>query len=242
MHQRYPPALQDHPCCFLFVPGRYPAHLAHVLYSGLDDALPPFHPPNIVPQQPSKPNHAQRGPVAAPRRSGRQVILVTSGSVGAGLQRIRREQILNSSPLELQGFNVSALRALPCPFDLASPTYLPAHLTCAESAPSHSFYIARMHPQRNESETARKEAHRRAAAACGQSGLMALYDLLFSHMDLACSQLLITRNDFLSSDFRAGLKQVRAPRCSMSAQEGPSAPTGLARAALPPWPCLPVDI
>mmetsp|Transcript_39195 Transcript_39195/g.98491 ORF Transcript_39195/g.98491 Transcript_39195/m.98491 type:complete len:371 (-) Transcript_39195:270-1382(-) len=98
-------------------------------------------------------------------RSGRQVILVTSGSVGAGLQRIRREQILNSSPLELQGFN------------------------------------------RNESETARKEAHRRAAAACGQSGLMALYDLLFSHMDLACSQLLITRNDFLSSDFRAGLKQ-----------------------------------
>jgi len=99
-------------------------------------------------------------------RSGRQVILVTSGSVGAGLQRIRREQILNSSPLELQGFN------------------------------------------RNDAETgSSKEIHRRAAAACGQSGLMALYDLLFSHMDLACSQLLITRNDFLNSEFRAGLKQ-----------------------------------
>jgi len=51
------------------------------------------------------------------------------------------------------------------------------------------------------------ETQKRAAAACGQSGLMALYDLLFSHMDLACSQLLITRNDFLSADFRAGLTQ-----------------------------------
>jgi delta-1-pyrroline-5-carboxylate synthetase len=98
-------------------------------------------------------------------RSGRQVILVTSGSVGAGRQRIRREQILNSSPLELQGFNVT------------------------------------------DSEANIALIAKRAAAACGQSGLMALYDLLFSHMDLACSQLLITRNDFLNSDFRVGLKQ-----------------------------------
>jgi len=99
-------------------------------------------------------------------RSGRQVILVTSGSVGAGRQRIRREQIFNSSPLELQSLNQSSE-------DVAN--------------------IA--------------ETQKRAAAACGQSGLMALYDLLFSHMDLACSQLLITRNDFLSADFRAGLTQ-----------------------------------
>mmetsp|Transcript_32803 Transcript_32803/g.93087 ORF Transcript_32803/g.93087 Transcript_32803/m.93087 type:complete len:399 (-) Transcript_32803:304-1500(-) len=98
-------------------------------------------------------------------RSGREVILVSSGSVGAGRQRIRREQIFNSSPLELQGFNGTQ--------DL----------------------------------TDQARIHTRAAAACGQSGIMALYDQLFGHMDLACSQLLVTRNDFLSEDFRTGLCQ-----------------------------------
>jgi len=98
-------------------------------------------------------------------RSGREVILVSSGSVGAGRQRIRREQILNSSPLELQGFNKSA----PDPSD--------------------------------------GDVSKRAAAACGQSSIMALYDLMFGNMDLACSQLLITRNDFLNQNFKEGLQQ-----------------------------------
>uniref|UniRef100_A0A061R3S7 Delta-1-pyrroline-5-carboxylate synthase-like n=1 Tax=Tetraselmis sp. GSL018 TaxID=582737 RepID=A0A061R3S7_9CHLO len=98
-------------------------------------------------------------------RSGREVILVSSGSISAGRQRIRREMILNSSPLELQGFNKSA----PMPND--------------------------------------RDVSKRASAACGQSGVMALYDLLFGHMDLACSQLLVTRNDFLNPDFVDGIKQ-----------------------------------
>jgi len=98
-------------------------------------------------------------------RSGREVILISSGSVGAGRQRIRREQILNSSPLELQGFNKST----PGPSDA--------------------------------------DVHKRAAAACGQSGIMALYDLMFGNMDLACSQLLVTRNDFLNDDFKTGLRE-----------------------------------
>ncbi len=34
-------------------------------------------------------------------RSGRQVILVTSGSVSVGRQKLRHQQILNSSPLEM---------------------------------------------------------------------------------------------------------------------------------------------
>ena len=36
----------------------------------------------------------------------------------------------------------------------------------------------------------------RAAAAAGQSGLMALYDSLFGMMDLQAAQVLVTRNDF----------------------------------------------
>lgn len=35
-------------------------------------------------------------------RSGRQVILVTSGGVGIGRQKLRQQKVLNSSPLEMQ--------------------------------------------------------------------------------------------------------------------------------------------
>ena len=64
-----------------------------------------------------------------------------------GRQKLRQQQVLNSSPLEMQ-FNGGG------------------------TVPS------------------------RAAAAAGQSGLMALYDSLFGMMDLQAAQVLVTRNDF----------------------------------------------
>eukprot|EP00193_Tetraselmis_chui_P000872 CAMPEP_0177760400 /NCGR_PEP_ID=MMETSP0491_2-20121128/5248_1 /TAXON_ID=63592 /ORGANISM="Tetraselmis chuii, Strain PLY429" /LENGTH=394 /DNA_ID=CAMNT_0019276299 /DNA_START=183 /DNA_END=1368 /DNA_ORIENTATION=+ len=100
-------------------------------------------------------------------RSGREIILVTSGAVCSGVQRVRREQILNSTPLQLQSLNDDSVESG------ADPT----------------------------------GSEMRAAAASGQSGLMSLYDLLFSHMDLSCSQLLVTRNDFLGEDFKKGIRQ-----------------------------------
>ena len=36
---------------------------------------------------------------------------------------------------------------------------------------------------------------------------MSLYDTLFSHIDLVCSQLLVTENDFHNEDFRSRLKK-----------------------------------
>jgi len=75
---------------------------------------------------------------------------------------MRREQILNSSPLQLQSLSEDA-----------SPS---------------------------------RDTSRRAAAACGQSALMSLYDLLFSHMDLGVSQLLVTHKDFKNPEFTKGLK------------------------------------
>lgn len=35
-------------------------------------------------------------------RSGREVILVTSGGVSVGKQKLMQQQVLNSSPLEMQ--------------------------------------------------------------------------------------------------------------------------------------------
>ena len=50
-------------------------------------------------------------------RSGRQVILVTSGGVSVGRQKLRQQQVLNSSPLEMQiqgPSSVSSALLLPC--------------------------------------------------------------------------------------------------------------------------------
>ncbi|XP_024369145.1 delta-1-pyrroline-5-carboxylate synthase 1 [Physcomitrium patens] len=44
-------------------------------------------------------------------------------------------------------------------------------------------------------------------AAVGQSGLMALYDSLFSQLDVASSQLLVTDNDFKDPEFRQQLSE-----------------------------------
>lgn len=90
-------------------------------------------------------------------RSGRQVILVTSGATAVGRQKLRFQQVLNSSPLEMQMLGLSSLQA-------------------------------------------------RAAAAAGQSGLMALYDSLFQMMDMQCSQFLVTNRDFSNEDFKINLR------------------------------------
>ncbi|CAL9098177.1 unnamed protein product [Musa textilis] len=89
--------------------------------------------------------------------SGFEVILVTSGAVGAGRQRLRFRKLVNSSFADLQKPQV--------------------------------------------------ELDGKACAAVGQSGLMALYDALFSQLDVTSSQLLVTDSDFKDPNFRMQLCQ-----------------------------------
>ncbi|OVA15569.1 Aspartate/glutamate/uridylate kinase [Macleaya cordata] len=86
---------------------------------------------------------------------GFEVILVTSGAVGVGRQRLRYRKLLNSSFADLQKPQI--------------------------------------------------ELDGKECAAVGQSGLMALYDALFSQLDVTSSQLLVTDNDFRDLDFRMQL-------------------------------------
>ncbi|XP_031108874.1 delta-1-pyrroline-5-carboxylate synthase [Ipomoea triloba] len=88
---------------------------------------------------------------------GYEVILVTSGAVGAGRQRLRYRRLIHSSFADLQK------------------------------------------PQR--------ELDGKACAAVGQNGLMALYDSLFSQLDVTSAQLLVTDNDFRDPDFRNQLNE-----------------------------------
>lgn len=90
-------------------------------------------------------------------REGKEVILVSSGAVGVGRQKLRHQILLRSSFEDLQK------------------------------------------PQR--------ELDGKPCAAIGQSGLMSLYDTLFQSLDCACSQLLVTDNDFSNPDFRGQLRE-----------------------------------
>nr|AMJ39523.1 aldehyde dehydrogenase 18B copy 2 [Bixa orellana] len=88
---------------------------------------------------------------------GYEIILVTSGAVGLGRQRLRYRRLVNSSLADLQNPQV--------------------------------------------------EFDGKACAAVGQSSLMALYDTLFSQLDVNSSQLLVTDNDFRSVAFRKQLSE-----------------------------------
>ncbi|KAK9127018.1 hypothetical protein Scep_015864 [Stephania cephalantha] len=88
---------------------------------------------------------------------GFEVILVTSGAVGVGRQRLRYRKLIHSSFADLQK------------------------------------------PQ--------TELDGKACAAVGQNGLMALYDALFTQLDVTSSQLLVTDNDFRDSNFRKQLSE-----------------------------------
>ncbi|THF99757.1 hypothetical protein TEA_005394 [Camellia sinensis var. sinensis] len=88
---------------------------------------------------------------------GFDIILVSSGAVGAGRQRLKYRRLINSSFADLQKPQV--------------------------------------------------ELDGKACAAVGQNSLMALYDSLFSQLDVTSSQLLVTDNDFKSQEFRVQLSQ-----------------------------------
>ncbi|GAB2261051.1 hypothetical protein Droror1_Dr00011906 [Drosera rotundifolia] len=88
---------------------------------------------------------------------GYEVILVTSGAVGVGRQRLRFRKLINSSFADLQKPQV--------------------------------------------------ELDGKACAAVGQGGLMAVYDTLFSQLDVTSSQLLVTDTDFRDPNFRLQLTE-----------------------------------
>ncbi|KAF1881869.1 hypothetical protein Lal_00038511 [Lupinus albus] len=88
---------------------------------------------------------------------GYEIILVSSGAVGLGRQRLRFRKLINSSFADLQKPQV--------------------------------------------------ELDGKACAAVGQSSLMALYDTVFSQLDMTCAQILVTDNDFRDKDFRKQLSE-----------------------------------
>ncbi|KCV73217.1 hypothetical protein, variant [Fonticula alba] len=129
--------------------------------------------------------------IAAIQQQGHQVILVTSGAVGLGRQRLRFQQLLNSSlrNIHLRG---NAGPEAPGP----EPT-VPETLDPLTGQPSHHLH-SQYTPGAEEALKCRQqeEAIRRACAATGQSSLMALYDNLLGALDITTAQMLLTSTFF----------------------------------------------
>mmetsp|Transcript_6823 Transcript_6823/g.19678 ORF Transcript_6823/g.19678 Transcript_6823/m.19678 type:complete len:819 (+) Transcript_6823:202-2658(+) len=135
-------------------------------------------------------------------RSGRQVILVTSGAVCVGRQVLRQQHILNSSPLQMMGNHNFCVAP-----KLQAAASIDATLDPDNAPPAASFIDA---------QPGARQATPRAAAAAGQTGLMALYDSLFTMMDMQAAQLLVTASDFEHDGFREALTATAEDLLSMN--------------------------
>ncbi|EFJ17662.1 hypothetical protein SELMODRAFT_444883 [Selaginella moellendorffii] len=98
-----------------------------------------------------------------------EVIVVTSGAVAVGRQKLRQQRMMNSRQVR---------RVI--------------HHFC--------FLFVCLDLQKPQAELSGK-----ACAAIGQAGLMALYDSIFSQLDVASSQLLVTDREFIDPEFRKQL-------------------------------------
>ncbi|EEC08667.1 pyrroline-5-carboxylate synthetase, putative [Ixodes scapularis] len=101
------------------------------------------------------------------QNEGKEMLIVTSGAVAFGKQRLNKEMRMSMSMRETLALKESSRPA-------------------AEDA---------------------RNPHKRASAAVGQSGLMALYDAMFNQYGVNIAQVLVTRPDFYNPDSRHWLRQ-----------------------------------
>uniref|UniRef100_A0A8D1GXF7 Delta-1-pyrroline-5-carboxylate synthase n=1 Tax=Sus scrofa TaxID=9823 RepID=A0A8D1GXF7_PIG len=137
--------------------------------------------------------------VSVLQNQGREMMLVTSGAVAFGKQRLRHEILLSQSVRQAlhSGQNqlkemVSADSPVPSPCDRALK---PPSLT--PKPPSHILSVGVLQ--------AIPVLEARACAAAGQSGLMALYEAMFTQYSICAAQILVTNLDFHDEQKRRNL-------------------------------------
>jgi delta-1-pyrroline-5-carboxylate synthetase len=124
---------------------------------------------------------------------GIEVILVTSGAVGIGLQKLRHQRLLNSRWVSVYPFYLLFWFNFHCQPFLSS---LSSRIWCSNSAvaaftvrkvmtllPYHVMFWWRSFM---DLEKPQIELDGKPCAAVGQSGLMALYDSLFTQVLIDC--------------------------------------------------------
>lgn len=118
--------------------------------------------------------------VAELQNSGYQMMIVTSGAVAFGKQRLRRELMMNQSVRE---------------------AIQPSQRLVKDTT--------------NRNQVLREKADPRACAAAGQSGLMSLYEVMFSQYNISTAQILVSKHDF-SGEHRFHLQSTLENLLSLS--------------------------
>ena len=129
-------------------------------------------------------------------KSGTEVIFVSSGAVGMGKRLLRKQGQMNLSLNELHSAHesVSSLGSLGIDHHLRNSGRLNKRGSTVRFGTSDSF--ANLLNASNK-----QKQYDSACAAAGQFELINFYSSLFTQMEVACSQILVTQADFLD-EFR----------------------------------------
>lgn len=123
--------------------------------------------------------------VAECQIEGRECILVTSGAVAFGKQKLTQELLMTQTMYD----NNNCLNIASC---------LTYYNNCI-------FVVSRRETLHPKGDELTHVVEPRAAAAVGQSGLMSLYDAMFSQYGLRIAQVLLTKSDFYNEETRKNL-------------------------------------
>ncbi|KAI3365216.1 hypothetical protein L3Q82_010309 [Scortum barcoo] len=116
--------------------------------------------------------------VAMLQNQGREMMIVTSGAVAFGKQRLRHEILLSQSVRQALHSGHNQLKDMQMDTVLVTPVQYDTSLPVLEA---------------------------RACAAAGQSGLMALYEAMFTQYSTCTAQVLVTNLDFHDDEKRQNL-------------------------------------
>lgn len=116
--------------------------------------------------------------VSVLQNQGREMMLVTSGAVAFGKQRLRHEILLSQSVRQALHSGQNHLKEM---VSVASPPPITGSLRPLPHPPNHTLSVGMLQ--------AIPVLEARACAAAGQSGLMALYEAMFTQYSICAAQV-----------------------------------------------------
>lgn len=137
---------------------------------------------------------------------GKEVIIVSSGAVGVGRQRMRRQKVFRKHEDDVetpddQSLGPGLVRSNSRDFNTGEELNIKGELSRSTSRDM----LERM--DKNYPKKTQK-SYDSACAAAGQMGLISLYDTMFRSFDMSTSQLLLTCYDFMDQKRKTNIQHV----------------------------------
>lgn len=137
---------------------------------------------------------------------GKEVIIVSSGAVGVGRQRMRRQKVFRKQEDDVesnddQSLGPGLVRSNSRDFNTGEELNIKSELSRSTSKEMLEK-MDKTYPKKV------KKSYDSACAAAGQMGLISLYDTMFRSFDMSTSQLLLTCYDFMDHSRKTNIEHV----------------------------------